>query len=149
MFGATLLPETKGKSLAEVSDYFYVCCAFRKKHVEDVEYEALDGGAADMNESDSKATDVTLSDSFVYKHSDKLNTGISDSDATDANGVVLRSARRSVELTLRDKDGSLKRRTLEISQEEERTLRQEEEKLEGGSAPIVKQEELDQLLAKD
>ena len=141
MFGATLLPETKGKTLAEVSDYFYVCCAVRNKHVEDVEYEALNGGVADSNGSDCKATDITLSDSFVYTHSDKLNSGISESEAT--------GTRRSVELTLRDKNGSLKRRTLEISQEEERTLRQEEKKLEHGSAPIVKQEELDQLLAKN
>ena len=134
MFGATLLPETKGKSLAEVSDYFYVCCAVSKKHVENVEYKALDGGVAKINGSDCKATDITLSDSFVYTHSSEVD---------------LRSTRRSVELTQMDKNGSIKRRTLEISQEEERTLRQEEKKLEHGSAPIVKQEELDQLLAKN
>ena len=148
MFGATLLPETKGKSLAEVSDYFYVCCAVSKKHVEDAEYEALDVGVAEINGSDCKATDITLSDSFVYTHSEKLNISINASDATGTNGVDLRSTRRSMELTLMDKNGSLKRRTLEISQEEERTLTQEEKKLEHGSAPIVKQEELDQLLAK-
>ena len=31
IFGATLLPETKGKSLAEVSEYFYVCCTWRRE----------------------------------------------------------------------------------------------------------------------
>jgi len=31
IFGLTVLPETKGKSLAEVSDHFYVCCSGGKE----------------------------------------------------------------------------------------------------------------------
>ena len=31
--GATVLPETKDKTLAEVSEYFYFCCNFNKAGV--------------------------------------------------------------------------------------------------------------------
>jgi len=31
VMGLTVLPETKGKNLADVSEYFYVCCSFAKR----------------------------------------------------------------------------------------------------------------------
>ena len=33
VMGATVLPETKDKTLAEVSEYFYFCCNFNKAGV--------------------------------------------------------------------------------------------------------------------
>merc|ERR1719367_2317814 len=91
VFGATLLPETKGKALAEISDHFYVCCTLdKRKKKEDVER---------------------------------------------------RFKRRSMEFG--DKEGSLKRRTQELSmldeeiQQKAEALREQEIKLKLKSAPIV------------
>ena len=94
MFGATLLPETKGKSLAEVSDYFYVCCAFNKKvdDKSDVKYKIV---------SDDKTCPVSTS-------------------VLDNNDNMVNSQEEKMMSTL--------------------------ERLKHKSAPIVKMEELDQLL---
>ena len=39
--GVTVLPETKGKTLAEVSEYFYICCSFGNQDTKDDETEVV------------------------------------------------------------------------------------------------------------
>lgn len=156
IFGATILPETKGKSLAEVSEYFYVCCAWGKEKGEGHEKVAI---------LSDDAHDMT-SDSFIYKeHKTEANhTHASNGNVwmgKDQETVILRQAddllkvemrykRRSVELTELEK--SVKRKTLELSQldavlqQKEKELQQKEENLRRRSAPIVQLEELDDLL---
>ena len=145
LFGATLLPETKGKSLAEISDHFYVCCALnKKKELDDVEYDAI---------TDEKSPDTTLSQSFYYKHHDKARDILKDHKAFQEEEIERRYKRRSMELG--DKEGSLKRRTQELSmldeeiQQKAEVLREQERKLKKKSAPIVQLNELDELLTED
>ena len=143
LFGATLLPETKGKSLAEISDHFYVCCAFNKKR-EDVEYDAI---------ADEKSEDTTLSQSFDYKHHNRARDILKDHKAVKEDEIERRFKRRSMEL--KDKEGSSKRRTQELSMLDEEihrkaeALREQEKKLKLRSAPIVQLNELDELLTED
>ena len=95
IFGATLLPETKGKSLAEVSEYFYVCCTWKKDR---------DDGHEKVAILSDDAHDVT-SDSFVYKEH-PVNGGVGlgrDTEllrqSDDLLKVEMRFKRRSVELS--------------------------------------------------
>jgi len=140
IFGATLLPETKGKTLAEVSEHFYVCCTFSKQSKDIVEIEYMPVG--------EKIQDDTLSQSFIYRNNDRDMMNGSREDELDK--VERRFKRRSLEL--KDVEGSLKRRTLELSQldvmiqEKERELSEREQRLKRGSAPIVQLDELDDLL---
>ena len=146
LFGATLLPETKGKSLAEVSDHFYVCCALnkKKKQLDDVEYDAI---------TDEKSQDTTLSQSFYYKHHDKARDILKEHKAVKEEEIERRFKRRSMEVG--DKEGSLKRRTQELSmldeemQQKTEVLREQENRLKQKSAPIVQLNELDELLTED
>ena len=145
LFGATLLPETKGKSLAEVSDHFYVCCALnKKKQLDDVEYDAI---------TDEKSQDTTLSQSFYYKHHDKARDILKEHKAVKEEEIERRFKRRSMEVG--DKEGSLKRRTQELSmldeemQQKAEVLREQENRLKQKSAPIVQLNELDELLTED
>ena len=41
LMGVTVLPETKGKTLAEVSEYFYICCSFGNQDTKDDETEVV------------------------------------------------------------------------------------------------------------
>ena len=145
VFGATLLPETKGKALAEISDHFYVCCTLdKRKKTEDVEYDAI---------TDEKSQDTTLSESFCYKHHDKARDILKDQKAVQEEEIERRFKRRSMEFG--DKEGSLKRRTQELSmldkeiQLKAEVLREQEKKLKQKSAPIVQLNELDELLTED
>ena len=145
LFGATLLPETKGKSLAEVSDHFYVCCALNKKRqVDDVEYDAI---------KQEKSEDTTLSESFSYKHHDQARAILKDQKTAKEGEIERRFKRRSMEVG--DKEGSLKRGTQELSMLDEEirqkseALREQEIKLKLKSAPIVQLSELDELLTED
>ena len=145
LFGATLLPETKGKALAEISEHFYVCCTLNKKRQqEDVEYDAI---------TDEKSQDTTLSQSFYFKHHDKARDILKDHKAVQEEEIERRFKRRSMEVG--DKEGSLKRRTRELSMLEEEiqqkaeVLREQEKKLKLKSAPIVQLDELDELLTED
>ena len=145
LFGATLLPETKGKALAEISEHFYVCCTLnKKKQQEDVEYDAI---------TDEKSQDTTLSQSFYFKHHDKARDILKDHKAVQEEEIERRFKRRSMEVG--DKEGSLKRRTRELSildkeiQQKAEVLREQEKKLKLKSAPIVQLDELDELLTED
>jgi len=141
LFGITLLPETKGKTLAEVSQYFYVWCTFKSKSMDNIEYQSL---------GNAKTTDVILSNSFVYRNTEKAMGTIKDNKEKEIEKIQLRYQRRSAEL--KDVEGSLKRRTLELSQLEEminqktEELKEQEERLKRKSAPIVMLEDLDDLL---
>jgi hypothetical protein len=126
LFGATLLPETKGKSLAEVSEYFDVCCAFKKKPIDETEYVVI---------GEDKHEDITLSKSFIYQETGKASELLSGAKEE-------KLLRRSVEPG--EEEVALKRRTLELSMLEE-VIRQKVEEAE----PIVRPEELDQLLSED
>ena len=150
IFGATILPETKGKSLAEVSEYFYVCCTWQKDKDEGHEKVAI---------LTDDVHDIT-SDSFVYKEpsSDRGSNGgvwvgketeiLRQSD--DLLKVEMRYKRRSVELS--DLEKSVKRKTLELTQldsmiqQKEKELQEKEDMIRRRSAPIVQLEELDDLL---
>jgi len=156
IFGATLLPETKGKSLAEVSEYFYVCCTRGGEKGEGHEKVAI---------LSDDAHDMT-SDSFIYKehkfepdhpHASNGNVWMGKEreadllrQSDDLLKVEMRFKRRSVELT--DLEKSVKRKTLELSQldtiihQKEDELRHKEEMIRRRSAPIVQLEELDDLL---
>ena len=146
IFGATLLPETKGKSLAEVSEYFYVCCTWKKDR---------DDGHEKVAILSDDAHDVT-SDSFVYKEH-PVNGGVGlgrDTEllrqSDDLLKVEMRFKRRSVELS--DLEKSMKRKTLELTQldtmiqQKEKELQEKEDMMRRRSAPIVQLEELDDLL---
>ena len=156
IFGVTLLPETKGKSLAEVSEYFYVCCTWRREKDEGHEKVAI---------LDEDAHDIT-SDSFIYREnkthpseniSSNKETWLKENQdaallrkADDLLQVEMRFKRRSVELTELEK--SVKRKTAELSQldaaleRKEKELKEKEEQMRRRSAPIVQLEELDELL---
>ena len=41
IMGITVLPETKGKTLAEVSEYFYICCSFGNEGTKEDEAEVV------------------------------------------------------------------------------------------------------------
>ena len=140
-----MLPETKGKSLAEVSDYFYVCCAFNKKPITEDETKW---------NIDDKPEDVTISKSFIYSHDDKVVDKVTDVEKDfTAEEMEEKIERRSVEM--QDMKILLKRRTLEDSKlgdglrERVEEMKELEDQFRRKSVPIVRIEELDQLLSDD
>ena len=158
IFGATILPETKGKSLAEVSEYFYICCTWGKEKGEGHEKVAiLTDDLHDMT-SDSfiykehrvehPDTDPQVSNGHIWMGKERETEVLRQSD--DLLKVEMRYKRRSVELT--DLEKSVKRKTMELSQldtmiqQKEKELQEKEELMRRRSAPIVQLEELDDLL---
>lgn len=144
IFGATLLPETKGKTLAEVSEHFYVCCSFTKRQEEvDVEYVSID---------DEKLQDTTLSQSFHYKSHDKAQHLLKEHKAAKEEEIQMRFDKNSLEQSDMEKE---KRRTMELAQldeeiqEKAQELETQQEKLKNMPAPVVTFDELDQLLEED
>ena len=139
IFGATLLPETKGKTLAEVSEHFYVCCSCRNKQ-EEVEFEYTCFGG-------EESTD-TLNTSFIT--SDKAREILIEQKSIKQEEIEMRFKKGTLETG--DKARSLKRRTLELSMLEEvihskvQELLEQEDKLKRKSAPIVRLDELEQIL---
>ena len=148
LFGATVLPETKGKTLAEVSEHFYVCCSSYQEVKEDeieFEYKAF---SADRRDSVTHKNNNVLE----YRYSDKARDILKEHKTSKEEQIERRYKRRSLELS--EKERSLKRRTLELSMLEEviqlkvNELINQEEKLKRMSAPIVQMDELEHLLTE-
>ena len=145
LFGATVLPETKGKTLAEVSEHFYVCCSFGEVNNDEVEFE-YKAFSVDTMDSLSQNNNNTLQ----YRFSDKARDILNEQRTTKEEQIERRFKRRSLEPA--EKERSLKRRTLELSMLDEviqmkvEELIHQEEKLKRMSAPIVHIDELDHLL---
>ena len=148
LFGATVLPETKGKTLAEVSEHFYVCCSSYQEVKEDeieFEYKAF---SADRRDSVTHKNNNVLE----YRYSDKARDILKEHKTSKEEQIERRYKRRSLELS--EKERSLKRRTLELSMLEEviqlkvNELIDQEEKLKRMSAPLVQMDELEHLLTE-
>ena len=146
LFGATVLPETKGKTLAEVSEHFYVCCSFGNVNEDEVEFEYKAFSVDTMDSLSQKNNNNTLQ----YRFSDKARDILNEQRTTKEEQIERRFKRRSLEPA--EKARSLKRRTLELSMLDEviqmkvGELLHQEEKLKRMSAPIVHMDELDHLL---
>ena len=148
LFGATVLPETKGKTLAEVSEHFYVCCSYEKVNNDEVEFEykAFSVDTMDSLSQNKNNNNNTLQ----YRFSDKARDILNEQRTTKEEQIERRFKRRSLEPA--EKERSLKRRTLELSMLDEviqmkvEELIHQEEKLKRMSAPIVHIDELDHLL---
>ena len=145
LFGATVLPETKGKTLAEVSEHFYVCCSYQEVKEDEIEFEYKEFS---VDRTDS----VTHRNNNVLEHrySDKARDILKEHKTSKEEQIERRYKRRSLELS--EKERSLKRRTLELSMLEEviqlkvNELIDQEEKLKRMSAPLVQMDELEHLL---
>ena len=148
LFGATVLPETKGKTLAEVSEHFYVCCSYEKVNKDEVEFEykAFSVDTMDSLSQNNNNNNNTLQ----YRFSDKARDILNEQRTTKEEQIERRFKRRSLEPA--EKERSLKRRTLELSMLDEviqmkvEELIHQEEKLKRMSAPIVHMDEVDHLL---
>ena len=147
LFGATVLPETKGKTLAEVSEHFYVCCSFGNVNEDEVEFEYK---AFSVDTMDSLSQNNNNNNTLQYRFSDKARDILNEQRTTKEEQIERRFKRRSLEPA--EKERSLKRRTLELSMLDEviqmkvEELLHQEEKLKRMSAPIVHIDELDHLL---
>ena len=147
LFGATVLPETKGKTLAEVSEHFYVCCSFGNVNEDEVEFEYK---AFSVDTMDSLSQNNNNNNTLQYRFSDKARDILNEQRTTKEEQIERRFKRRSLEPA--EKERSLKRRTLELSMLDEVIqmkvveLIHQEEKLKRMSAPIVHMDELDHLL---
>ena len=145
LFGATVLPETKGKTLAEVSEHFYVCCSYQEVKEDEIEFE-YKGFSVDRMDSVTHRNNNILE----YRYSDKARDILKEHKTSKEEQIERRYKRRSLELS--EKERSLKRRTLELSMLEEviqlkvNELIDQEEKLKRMSAPLVQMDELEHLL---
>ena len=145
LFGATVLPETKGKTLAEVSEHFYVCCSHQEVKEDEIEFE-YKSFSVDITDSATHKNNNALE----YRYSDKARDILREHKTSREEQIERRYKRRSLELN--EKERSLKRRTLELSMLEEviqlkvNELIDQEEKLKRMSAPLVQMDELDHLL---
>ena len=145
LFGATVLPETKGKTLAEVSEHFYVCCSYQEVKEDEIEFE-YKAFSVDITDSATHKNNNALE----YRYSDKARDILREHKTSREEQIERRYKRRSLELS--EKERSLKRRTLELSMLEEviqlkvNELIVQEEKLKRMSAPLVQMDELDHLL---
>ena len=147
LFGATVLPETKGKTLAEVSEHFYVCCSFQKVKEDEIEFE-YKAFCDSKSENDLQSNDNNAL--VVNRYSEKARDILNEHRTAKEEQIERRYKRRSLELS--EKERSLKRRTLELSmledviQQKVNELLEQEEKLKRMSAPIVQMDELEHLL---
>ena len=145
LFGATVLPETKGKTLAEVSEHFYVCCSYQEGKEDDIEFE-YKAFSVDRTDSVTHKNNNALE----YRYSDKARDILKEHKTSREEQIERRYKRRSLELS--EKERSLKRRTLELSMLEEviqlkvNELIDQEERLKRMSAPLVQMDELEHLL---
>ena len=145
LFGATVLPETKGKTLAEVSEHFYVCCSYQEVKEDEIEFEYKEF-SVDRTDSGTHRNNNVLE----YRYSDKARDILKEHKTSKEEQIERRYKRRSLELS--EKERSLKRRTLELSMLEEviqlkvNELIDQEEKLKRMSAPLVQMDELEHLL---
>ena len=145
LFGATVLPETRGKTLAEVSEHFYICCSYQEVNDDEIEFEYK---AFSVDKSDS--VKHKNNNALGYRYSDKARDILNEHKTAKEEQIERRYKRSSLELS--EKERSLKRRTLELSMLEEviqlkmNELINQEEKLKRMSAPIVQMDELEHLL---